>query len=646
VLSRNVLYYGKEEALPPCQSLRAGPLSIVFEAGDLRYIRLGDREILRRVYVAVRDRNWDTVPAVLTNLLAETDGDSFHISYDAQHRQGDIDFVWTGRIEGNAAGTIRFSMEGEARSTFLRNRIGFCVLHPMRECAGQPCEVEKVDGSVERSAFPKHISPHQPFMDMRAISHEVLPGLRAEVRFAGDTFEMEDQRNWTDASFKTYCTPLSRPYPVEIRAGDRVSQSVTLTLSGDAHVKPVEHGEEELTFLLTGEPSVPLPRIGLGVASHGRPLTDREIRRLSSLNQFHLRVDLCPADREFPQELHRATKEAQALGVALEIALHLTDAAEGELEGVRSLLDASRPPVSTWLIFHTAHKSTPAVWIELARKYLSDYDSRALFGAGTNAFFTELNRERPPAAQADAICYSINPQAHAFDNTTLIETLEAQAATVDSARQFSAGKPIVVSPITLKPRFNPNATGPEPDPGPGELPAAVDPRQMSLFGAGWTLGSLKYLAESGAASVTYYETTGWRGVMETEQGSPLPDRFHSLPGAVFPLYHILADVGEFAAGKILPTRSSSSLQIDGLMLRKRSAIRTLVANLTPDPQQVRVEGLPDDVYILRVLDETNAEEAMRSPQVFRARPGEQLAATDGVLTLSLRPYAIARIDGG
>ena len=34
--------------------------------------------------------------------------------------------------------------------------------------------------------------------------------------FNGETFEMEDQRNWTDASFKTYCTPLSLPYPIKI----------------------------------------------------------------------------------------------------------------------------------------------------------------------------------------------------------------------------------------------------------------------------------------------------------------------------------------------------------------------------------------------------------------------------------------------
>ena len=37
--------------------LRAGPLSVIFDAGDLRYIKLGEREVIRRIYAAVRNSN-------------------------------------------------------------------------------------------------------------------------------------------------------------------------------------------------------------------------------------------------------------------------------------------------------------------------------------------------------------------------------------------------------------------------------------------------------------------------------------------------------------------------------------------------------------------------------------------------------------
>ena len=215
--------------------------------------------------------------------------------------------------------------------------------------------------------------------------------------------------------------------------------------------------------------------------------------------------------------------------------------------------------------------------------------------------------------------------------------------TVESTRQFTDGLPIAVTPVTLLARFNPNATGPEPAPAQGELPAQVDIRQMSLFGAGWTLGSIKYLSESSASSVTYYETSGWRGVMETANGSPLPEKFRSLPGGVFPLYHILADVGEFAGGEVLPSKSSDPLKAEGIVLRKNGKIRTLLANLTPSSQQVRVQDLAETVRV-RYLDETNAHDAMASPEAFRQERGELVQAANGVLELNLLPYAIAQID--
>ena len=49
--------------------LRAGPLTLAFDRGELRWIRLGDREVLHGVYAAVRTPEWATVPAVLEDLL-------------------------------------------------------------------------------------------------------------------------------------------------------------------------------------------------------------------------------------------------------------------------------------------------------------------------------------------------------------------------------------------------------------------------------------------------------------------------------------------------------------------------------------------------------------------------------------------------
>ena len=650
-LPLRVLYYGKDEPLPESTQLHAGPLYMIFEAGDLRYIRFGDREILRRVYVAVRDHNWDTILPQLSNVQIEREGDAFRITYDVENKHGEVDFLWRGTITGGANGTITFSMDGEARSTFRRNRIGFCVLHPM-SCAGVPCRIEKVDGTVEESAYPIAIAPQYlidaeikpvaPFNNMRAVRYEITAGVEAEVRFEGEIFEMEDQRNWTDASYKTYGTPLSQPFPVEVTAGTKISQQITLTLKTqrESSAEKPDATTQPLTFGISSTDTRPLPQIGLGVASHGDPLNAQELERLKLLNLSHLRVDIDLTQPDYESILRQATDEARGLGVSLELALFLTDAAAEELQAFASVVERINPPIGRYLIFHKTEASTSAQWVHRARRYLTG----AKIGAGSNAYFTDLNRGRPPVEALDLVCYSINPQVHAFDNSSLVETLEAQAVTVESTRQFTSELPIAVTPVTFLARFNPNATGPEPEPPPGELPAQVDIRQMSLFGAGWTLGSIKYLSESGASSVTYYETSGWRGVMETATGSPLPEKFRSLPGVVFPLYHILADVGEFAGGEVLVSKSSNPLIVEGIALRKNGKMRTLVANLTPEPQRVRVQNLTETVRVRR-LDETNAQTAMTSPETFREKRGELLQTANGTLELNLPPHAVARIDG-
>ncbi|MGD0129053.1 MAG: hypothetical protein ABSF46_27295 [Terriglobia bacterium] len=650
-LPRSVLYYGSDEALPEQITLRAGPLVLVYEQGDLRDIRLGDREVLRRVYVAIRDRNWGTVAPTLFNLQKEISGDSFRISYDVENKQGDIDFFWTGTITGDPQGRITFAMEGRARSTFLRNRIGFCVLHPIRECAGQACTVEKVDGSKVHGTFPRYIAPHQPFLDMRAIWHEVTSGVWAEVRFSGDTFEMEDQRNWTDASYKTYCTPLGLPFPVEVRAGTAISQTVTLTLRGLTPSPSPESSNKPVIFSATGLPPCPLPRIGLGQASYDQPLGTKEVARLRALNPSHLRVDLELFQGEYESRLQRATLEARELRIPLEVALFLSDAAEQELKLLRRILERLKPAVCRWLVFHISEKSSTEKWLELARSHLAQYNTKAKIGGGTNVYFAELNRNRPPLVAMDFAVYSVNPQVHAFDNTSLVENLEGQAATVESARQFLDGRSIAVSPVTLKPRFNPDATGPALKPSLGELPSQVDVRQMSLFGAAWTTGSLKSLSESkfvsepGVRSITYYETTGWQGVMETEGGSTLPSRFRSLPGSVFPLYHVLADVCEFAGGNVLLSTSTSPLKITGIFLVKGPRRRVVLGNLGPEPAVVQVMSAELGKAVrVKYLDETTALQAMVSPESFRADPGTLTQIEKDWIEILLRPYAIVRID--
>jgi hypothetical protein len=638
-----VLLRGSEMPPPARRALRAGPLSMVLEDVGLRYIRLGEREVVRGIYCAVRDQNWGTVPPRVKRLEVESGVDSFRAGFEVENRQGDIDFAWRGSITGEASGRIVFSMEGEARSSFLRNRIGFCILHPMRECAGAPCRVRRADGGVIEGSFPRAIAPRAPFDEIVAFAHQAAPSVWAELELSGDIFEMEDQRNWTDASFKTFCTPLRIPFPVEIRAGDRVAQSVTLTLRSPAPIVVSDRRSQGAAFEVSTRAAGRLPALGLQTASHGAPLSPCEVERLRRLRLSHLRWDLRLDEDGLEARLRRAAAEAELLEAPLELALFVADRPESELAALAALLERIRPEIRRVLVFHRSELATSMRWVELARRLLGRAAAGGAIGSGTNANFAELNGCRPDPALVDFVCWGMHPQEHAHDDASLVETLEAQAATVDSARAFSGRQPLVVSPVTLRRRFNPYATAPEPAPAPGELPPEVDARQMSLFGACWTLGSVKHLAESGAASATYFETSGWRGVLETEAGAPLSEEFRSIPGAVFPLYHVLADLGDFRGAELLPSRSSEPLLVDGLALRLDGATCVLIANMSPESRVAAVTPFGASARVRR-LDGTSAIEAMVSPEDFRRREGE-LARPDGSsLRLELAPHAVLRID--
>lgn len=640
-LPLRVLHTGTEEPLRETRELRSGLLTALYEDGGLRYVRWGSREILRRIYVAVRDRNWGTVPAVLENVKIDSSLESFEITFDAECRRNEIHFVWKGTIRGDPKGTIVFSMDGEAKSTFLKNRIGICVLHPIKECAGRACVVERTSGAVTRGSFPRYVWAQQPFQDLKAISHEVAPGVRARVSFEGETFEMEDQRNWADASYKIYSTPLRLPFPVELKKGAKVAQSVTLTIEGAASTSRII--PSSIPISVGASPVSEFPRLGLCMASHGTPLSPSEVKRLKALNLAHLRVDLTPSSDEADDVLQRAANDSRLVGVPLEMALHLTDRAEDEIKDLIPKIVRSDARLTTWLIFHQAEKSTTKKWVMLAREKLIPFLPEVRLGAGTDAYFAEINRGHPPK-DIELLCYSINPQVHAGDNLTIIENLEGMEATVESARLVGQDHPMAIGPVTFRPRFNPNATGPEPETLPGELPARVDPRQMSLFGAGWTVGTLKALAKQGVHSITYFETTGRLGVMEREKDPPLHRRFPSMPGWVFPLYHVLADAGEFAGAGVLPWTSGNNLVIEGIGLTKDNRTRVLLSNLTDQPQKVRLACplFKGEVRVKR-LDETNAMEAMSNPELFRSDTGA--VASGQPIEIDLLPYAVCRIDG-
>ncbi|HYN68600.1 MAG TPA: hypothetical protein VEX41_00120, partial [Candidatus Eisenbacteria bacterium] len=533
-----------------------------------------------------------------------------------EHRHEAIAFDWEGRIDGTPDGVITYEMDGVCHGTFQYSKIGLNVHHPLT--IGRRFRAQTPTGEL-RGTLPDAIDPQRivdgklsgMFEPYASLAIEVADGLEATIALDGDVLEMQDHRNWIDGNFKSYATPLSLGFPFDSSDGQRIRQVLTIGFRGAV---PAALPAAAATIALAADAGGPLPAIGFGQASHGRPLSARESALIRATTPSHLRVDLAVDDPAYRAALDAAVADARSIGAALELAVFANEASGEGLADLASQLRSTDVSVARVLVylasggFSSVLGFTPAAVVRLVREHLEPAVGPVAFAGGTNQNFSDINRDRPSDTAITAICFAVSPTIHAADDASIVENLVGVGEVVRMARSFPGGRPVSVSPITIATRFGPYPGGP---PQAGDLPPSVDVRQASLLGAAWTVGMLKYAAEGGAASVTAYETTGWRGIVETDAGNSMPDRFASRPGDVLPLYHVFVDVGSWKAGRVVAAPSSEPLKVEALAVETPDGARhVLVANVAPEAMDVVVMGLADGPVRVRKLDATTGATAM------------------------------------
>jgi hypothetical protein len=562
---------------------------------DLRYVRFGDVEIARRIYAAVRDPTWGTIEPTLGEVEVEQRDDGFRVVFEASHTTAEIDFEWRGTITGEPDGSLVYDFDGRARRDMQYARIGLCVHHPLRETAGQSFRARTPQGEIT-GAFPSLIGQQRfqngvyvpLFPSFDRIEVDLEAGGTVRFEFDGDLWETEDHRNWTDANFKTYSTPMALGFPHDLAQGQALAQQVRIAVAGVPAARPQDRRVE----LRIGDPIATLPRIGLAKARGGQALAPSEVALLRELGPAHLRADIRLDRDDWLEQLRQAQTECKQLECSLELALHLRPEHDGALAELARALD-NGPPTDRVLVIlasgatATPDETTPAPLVSLVRSALQPAIPNALFAGGTDLYFCELNRTRPEADVMDGVFYPIMPQMHAFSDVDIMENLEAQGHTVESARVLAGGKAVFVGPVTLRGRFPYAHASGEEEVAKGEIPDSVDPRQVTALGAAWTAGSLKSLSDAGATSVTYYETTGMRGVIDTDDGSA-GSALGSDSGQVFPLYHVLASAAKLRGADVLACTSTAPLEAVGLAVRKDGELSVLIADLTGRGQELAV----------------------------------------------------------
>lgn len=571
--------FGTDEPVPERRLLSAGPLSAILEDGNLRSIRFAGIEAVRAVNYLARDTSWGTYKAALSECSIEESDGLFEISYRGLCAGEEGRFAYRMHIRGEASGRLTLEAEGEALTDFPTNRTGFVVLHPA-ETAGGRLTIGHSDGSIEETVFPQAISPDQPAFDIAALTHEPAPGLTCRVEMEGDAFEMEDQRNWSDASFKTYIRPLSKPRPYLIAKGGRDRQRVSIVIEGKASAAAPAQGSVEAA---SGPTDGRMPSLALFLDAEEPLESPAPLPRGIAQD---LIVWLGPAGGDGADRLRRAARRADLLGagLAVEAVFEARDPATEARAVAGAVAEAGVAPSAILVAPRREFKTRPSGSLPPGEcgtgplvAALRAAGVGVPIGAGTPSNFTEFNRN-PPDPDCDFVFFGVFATTHAADDISVMETLSVYPALIESARRLCPGRPIWLGPCTIGARHNAYGAAVAPNPHGGRVPSArFDPRQGALFGAAFAVGVAAEAAVCGVDRLILAAPIGPFGLLD-RAGRPTP---------------LLAVHAELAAAAGAERMAFPSVQpgLAAVAFRRDGAPRALVANLTPDDMVIRLPGM-------------------------------------------------------
>ena len=607
-----VVLCGTTEPPPAARRLRAGCFDFELEQGTVRAVSAYGREIVRGLSFVARDANWGTCePAIADEELTEDEAGvrhrcTWHVMDGAMEVRQSLAVSSTGR-----------TVEVEATATALRdvttNRTGFVVLHPLDGVAGSAATVTHSDGRREDTAFPQRISPGQPVFDMAAIEH-VVHGVPVTIAFAGETFEMEDQRNWSDASFKTYCRPLALPFPYQIPAGSTVVQSVRITVGEAPPEARVARQDAAILLDLGPEAGETCPEIALVADADTLPdgtaaaaIVDLACREL------RLRLDL---RRLSAAGLDTALSEAQVFArqVSLEAVVSDNNAAAGELAGLAEAVDRSGVEPASVMALPAAYLKSyqpGGPWpTGLSPEGAGELVRRCFPGVpvvgGMLTYFTELNR-RPPSPDAfDVVSHESTAIVHAADDRSVMETLEGLDHVFADGRRIAGKRAYRPGLVAIAMRSNPYGAAMMPNPDQGRLPLTdYDPRQRGLFAAAWAIGAVAATAGSRVAAMALAAPAGAFGLVHRREPVDQPwfdDAVDEGLPLVFPLYHVVRGLIPLGGRPRLRADTDGDRRIAAVAVSGGDAVHLWIANLTADQQHVRLPGSPASARVFRIGD--------------------------------------------
>ena len=635
-VDRSAIIFGCANPHDGSRSLEIGDLSFEFNAETVRAISWKGKEIVRGISWPVRDPNWITMPQ--ENPETEIRADGSEIAIDLRFSVGGGALKCSLMLRADASGRVDAFLEMEAVRSFKTNRAGFTVLHPILGVAGEPLSIRHSDGSRETTEFPALISPGQPAFDIIGMEHTVS-GIQVEIAFEGETFEMEDQRNWSDGSYKTYCRPLKMPFTYEISEGEIVRQAVRVKISGNQQLVDGKSASRNSELV---ELDAKFPEFGLAIES-GWVCSEENIVVLKDARPSFLLMRTGPEiDREF---LAEASKLAAGLDVRIDAEFVLRDESDPDeaLQAVAAMLsDAGIEPERVMALpqAYLASHQPSGPWPAGMQPQDAALAARKAFpgakvGGGMLTNFTEFNRCPPNPAACDYFTHGMTPLVHAADDQSAIETLEAYKAIFASGEALCPNLSCRLGLVSIGMRSNPYGAGVADNPAQiRQTMAMFDPRHAGLFGAAWIVGAIASTAGHGIEAMTIGAPAGPFGIVSEPQPVPRACYDGRLERRVYPLYHVFRAAARLANCPRVQIRGLGS-GLHCFAAKRSGRIEAVVSNLNNSTAELVA---PSAETHAAVMDETAFTDAVADKNWIK----NGLQSFAG--SISLRPFATAFVS--
>jgi len=525
--------YGCDEPLPPRLKLQAGPLSFELVGGRFGPVHAHGHEVWHGLAFLFRDAAWGTPEPVFKVVDHQSDGAGFALSLRGRMACDPLDVVGGPeegagieldlQVRGDPDGGLHFQSQATPSHDLWSNRCGWVLLHPM-SAAGCAVQVLHVDGRTSVSSLPHEVPAWPPFTAVRALRHEYAPGHWAQAQLPGEDYELEDQRNNADASFKTYSRSNSMPRPFVLRQGQPWTREVHLCLLDPPpealypavvpRTAPI--GLEPLTHAAT-----PAMRLGLSITPDmTRSPAAWVLAVLAQWRPAFLHLTLWPDTPNAAVNWSGVRSLLQAAGASLRLDVCACDrlGQGGTADAACHLL------VQAMALAGVVPAAVAALPCGApAARFLRQLFPAATIGGGTPHFFAQLNRLEGSGGE-DFMGFTVCPTVHGADDDSVMHGLQSLASMLETARRRHPERDWHLGPSRLSARASPLGRQPHSDGQRRMALASRDPRSRGLFGAAWLLGHLAEAARAGVKALSLPPLMGedglWWDTGDTWQMTP------------------------------------------------------------------------------------------------------------------------------